>query len=107
MEDNLAVWSLFNGHTFWLSNSTYGKLCNTNASKYALKYMQKDNQWNKVGTIWILHYSDKPRVRQGNVVTHLKLSGKIAQELGNGQKRLLGVLSIGERMQHCMDYQIP
>ena len=55
----------------------------------------------------MLHYSDKPRVRQGNVVTHLKLSGKIAQELGNGQKRLLGVLSIGERMQHCMDYQIP
>lgn len=46
----------------------------------------------------MLHYSDRPRVRQGNVMTHLKLFGKIAQELSNGQKRLLGVLSIGEGM---------
>lgn len=46
----------------------------------------------------MLHYSDRPRVRQGNMMTHLKLFGKIAQELGNGQKRLLGVLSIGEGM---------
>lgn len=46
----------------------------------------------------MLQYSDRPRVRQGNVMTHPKLFGKIAQELGNGQKRLLGVLLIGEGM---------
>lgn len=55
----------------------------------------------------MLHYSDRPRVRQGNVLTHLKLLGKIAQELGNGQKEITRCSFNRGRNAYCMDYQVP
>lgn len=47
-------------------------------------FLTEEKNWNNLNVI--VHCSDKLRVRQGNVISYLKLFAKIVQVLKTGQK---------------------